>query len=617
MTPLHHAILKGLPTIVTVLSDAGADLEFRVLHGRRPLHVAVQFGTSPAVVGALAHAGADPNARDETGMTPLHLAGQFCGGSVPLVPALIDAGADPNARDETGMTPLHLAAQLCGESVPLVSALIDAGADPNARDENGWTPLHVAARFSKSPALVPALIDAGAELGTYDNLGWSALAIASIDNSNAKVTAELLRAHLPDGVIDDNQQIRSKGLHPATCWFRHAESWPHKMCYFMVVNEDPEHPSSPLIAFPVVRFYTGHVNPHRNPVLHLGGGGPGVPMSLEADLHDLWSTYKALVSNSRRDLYIMDPRGVGMAHPTLKCTEIFNGINDVLSKEMTQTEEENFWLSGYRACKARLDEENHDLSDYASSAVAWDVELLRRELEVEQWILFGASYGSRYALTIARNFPDSIEAMVLNGTAFPNVLVSSVEDLAEDVQRLLDLAFEWCEGKGTCDAVTLRTQFWNLVRSLDENPMVVNQLSPYLSTTLDVKRVILTGRRLLEIVWAALYDPHFFTYFPDFVDNLARGRSHILKGELDIWISLNYNDTYSDAVAAAHFCAEVYPFVDYDLVRRNAQSTGGYIGEQAGHALDWDNDYCRIWDVATADQTEAEPVKTSVPTLFM
>ena len=615
-TPLHYAAQASEhPAVVAALRDVGAEPNARDEDGLTPLHLAVQFNESLAVVTALAETGADPNAPDEDGWTPLHYGARYSESPAVII-ALATAGAEPNARDEDGLTPLHHAVQ-SNESLAVVTALAETGADPNAPDEDGWTPLHHAAQFNESPAVVASLVNAGAHPGAYEIQGWSSLAIATMWNPNPKVSAEMLRTHLFDGVVDEGQRLRQKGLHPAACWFEHDKTWPHKMCFFMVVNEDPMDKSSTLIAFPVVRFYTGSSSSGRNPILHLGGGGPGAPMSLETNPETVWANYKDLVSDSDRDLYVMDPRGVGMAHPRLHCARVYDSVRDALAIEMTRTEEAGLWLAGYRDCKARLDEEGHGLSHYNSSAVARDVELLRRELGVEQWVLFGGSFGARYALTIARDFPGSVEAMILNGAAFPNVGVAGVERLAEDIERAFERAFDWCERDGACDSKSLRTRFWKLVHDLDETPMVVNHLPSDLSAAYQVERLTLTGSRLFDLVFWAFYDAEFFEDFPDLVDELARGKTRILEDVLATWFWLYIDDSYSEPVWSTHFCAEQHPFVDYAMARRNAQTTGGYIGNAASTDLDWMQANCRIWGVTEAYPVEGEPVRTPVPTLFL
>lgn len=38
-------------------------------------------------------------------------------------------------------------------------------------------------------------------------------------------------------------------------------------------------------------------------------------MDFETDPFGIWGKYEALVSGSGRDLYVIDPRGIGMLYP--------------------------------------------------------------------------------------------------------------------------------------------------------------------------------------------------------------------------------------------------------------------------------------------------------------
>ena len=199
-TPLYRALTSGpedLERIVTVLLDAGADVNAQMGDGRTPLHAAVEHRRSAPVISTLLEggadsgltalqlaalqndsatvdsllgAGADPNEPDHVGWTPLHFA--MFNDSPATVTSLIDAGADPNAQDAHGATPMirHFdpAASDADPEGIVVRALLDAGADPNIAGAKGQTPLHFATRYGVRPAAVSALVDAGADPNALD-----------------------------------------------------------------------------------------------------------------------------------------------------------------------------------------------------------------------------------------------------------------------------------------------------------------------------------------------------------------------------------------------------------------------------------------------------------------
>lgn len=145
------------PEMLTVLVEAGADINVFDANRRTPLHL-----IRDADVAALfLDRGADVNARDEQGHTPLHNAARE--GNLELVAALLEHGAKATIRDEHDYTPLHSAASGPIDHRPadgpapaweketprylaVISLLVKAGASPVARSEYGDTPLQIASR---------------------------------------------------------------------------------------------------------------------------------------------------------------------------------------------------------------------------------------------------------------------------------------------------------------------------------------------------------------------------------------------------------------------------------------------------------------------------------------
>ena len=621
--PLHRVHGPWSSDAVSALLRAGADPNARNFRGETPLHRT----RGGEVARALLRAGADPNARDHAGWTPLHRAGD----GEALVSALVHAGADPDARDFDGKTPLHVVTELNQRlfdpssadlhlGVDSAAILLEAGADPNVRAIDGSTPLHFVARHSSSSALAAVLLDGGASLSMVDRSFQTPLSSSTLYNDDHSVANGILKYHFSalddvrevdsDGRVVSTTTLLGPGLHQARCWFDQDLAWPMKDCFFMVVNEDPHDASSSLIGFPVVKFF---VRPDlqeqvKNPVLHLGGGGPGSPLGIQFP-NDIWSQYGSLVLGAGRDFYVIDPRGVGMAQPRLHCLEGLDSVRRAIGEDIDREEENTVWLSGYRACKQRLDEEGRDLSNYNSRVVARDVELLRRAFGVSRWVLYGVSYGSRYALTIARDYPDSVEAMILNGAAFPNL--PGVDRPAKALRSALNKAFSYCESAGTCVAESLEQRFWDLMESLNQTPLVVDGLN-------EVPEYVLTGSRLLDLTLWSLYDADFFQKMPDFVTDMELRKTGMPRELIDNYLSGYYLDpTYSDPIFESHFCAEVHPFVDYVSVREDARAYNEHILNLVVSGGDYSSRLCELWSVATAEAIESRPVVTSIPTLFL
>ncbi|MBC6412479.1 MAG: ankyrin repeat domain-containing protein, partial [Hyphomonadaceae bacterium] len=92
--------------MVTVLLNAGADVDVSDKRGWAPLHVAARYGRA-GMVTVLLDAGADVNVRRKDDWTPLHFAAAW--GTAETVAVLIKAGADPGAGTVQGKLPADLA----------------------------------------------------------------------------------------------------------------------------------------------------------------------------------------------------------------------------------------------------------------------------------------------------------------------------------------------------------------------------------------------------------------------------------------------------------------------------------------------------------------------------
>jgi ankyrin repeat protein len=201
------AIDSGHEALARFLAEQGADVNQHGA-GRTPLHSAVQR-QMPQLVTLLLEKHADPNARLEkvmpllsryigqqagvdtnpVGATPFWLAADY--GDAAMMQLLVDHGADPKLTTNDKTTPLMAAAGVDfieGQdrygrrwfqptTMPLQLAAIEAtkvalklGNDINAVNTNGQTALHGAA-YMGSTLLIQYLVDNGAKLNTTNKLG--------------------------------------------------------------------------------------------------------------------------------------------------------------------------------------------------------------------------------------------------------------------------------------------------------------------------------------------------------------------------------------------------------------------------------------------------------------
>ena len=231
-----------------------------------------------------------------------------------------------------------------------------------------------------------------------------------------------------------------------------------------------------------------------NPVLYLSGG-PGAPIVYFAELLAASPQVHDVVVD--RTWVFYDQRGQGRSRPLLRCPR------------------ETDYFKRVKLCRDTHIAQGVDLSQYNSVRSARDIEELRKALGVRQWNLWGASYGSRLAFAVARDFPGSVRSMVHDGPSYVEGL-----EIVDDF-RGTDIAIHKLISKCAADAACssrypdLRSRFLAALPQLKQQPLVVGQERIGDSRTVGFARQILfSGTRGYEERVGRL---------PAYLDAAARG----------------------------------------------------------------------------------------------
>lgn len=160
---------RGQQMAVEVLLHYGADLNFEApVSYYNPLHIAI-LRNRPNIVTQLVQHGADIEKRDRIHeSSPLDLASEESE-RLPCLLTLLDLGANVNSRDRHGKTPLlHALASSDGVTVhntDNIRLLLERGADVNAANEDGET-VESSLVFLVKEAL-QATEEAAAQIGSF------------------------------------------------------------------------------------------------------------------------------------------------------------------------------------------------------------------------------------------------------------------------------------------------------------------------------------------------------------------------------------------------------------------------------------------------------------------
>ena len=117
-------------------------------------------------------------------------------------------------------------------------------------------------------------------------------------------------------------------------------------------------------------------------------------------------------------MIFIDQRGELKSDPFLSCPEIDQFQHDAVAEAWDNRAYRRRSGAATRACRDRLQGAGWDLSAYSATENAADVADLRVALGIDQWNIYGVSYGSYLALQTLRDHPQGIRTMALDGV-FP------------------------------------------------------------------------------------------------------------------------------------------------------------------------------------------------------
>jgi uncharacterized protein len=175
--PLNIAATIGPAEMVSVLLEAGANLEQPGREGFHPLHNAVIFGGKD-IVSLLIQKGAEVDAKEKWGRTPLLSFAATGGSDIEIAKMLLAAGADPgskSAKVDDSYAALHYAAET--GNLKLAELLLGAKVDVNYRDPDGDSALHFAI-VSERLEIMRLLIAHGADVNIVNRRGERPLFMA-------------------------------------------------------------------------------------------------------------------------------------------------------------------------------------------------------------------------------------------------------------------------------------------------------------------------------------------------------------------------------------------------------------------------------------------------------
>jgi pimeloyl-ACP methyl ester carboxylesterase len=289
-----------------------------------------------------------------------------------------------------------------------------------------------------------------------------------------------------------------------------------------------------------------------------------------------------------RDVILVDQRGTGRSSAGFECK-----VRHDLSLDTAGIEE---LTSVVDECLAALE---HDPRFYTTSVAVQDLEHVRAALGIEQWNVYGVSYGTRVAQHYLRRYPERVRSAILDGVVPPALVLGP--DVAREAQRALEQIFARCAADSGCGArfPDLPNTFKELLARLDAAADADSATRPPLSAV-----------ELRVLVRFMSYNVATVSLLPVLIAEAHAGNYAPLVGQARTLLR-DLPEALSFPMSNSVTCTEDVRFIDA-AARENLEDT--YLGTAIVEGL---SAVCGPWPVGVMDEDFKTPVASDKPVLLL
>lgn len=302
--------------------------------------------------------------------------------------------------------------------------------------------------------------------------------------------------------------------------------------------------------------------------------------------------------NERRDLVLIDQRGMGSSAP-LKC--------DMPEEEgLMLNAEQRRELSREMVSKC-LQELEADVTLYTQDLANQDAHQILKGLGYEKVNLYGVSWGTRSALLYAHQFPEHVRTLILDGSLpLENAAPSHA---AEDAERAMVALFDDCRADADCSKAfpELRQDFERVAERLGDG-LEISLPDP---STGEPLTLLLNRDAFGDMLRSILYSPELSRLAPIIIHRAAAGDFRPLMG-VGGFVTGATADSMTLGATLTIFCSEeLARFTAEDLDR---QETARLLGYQFLENL---QTACEVWPKAPIPAIYQQEIRVDAPALIL
>jgi pimeloyl-ACP methyl ester carboxylesterase len=363
-------------------------------------------------------------------------------------------------------------------------------------------------------------------------------------------------------------------------------------CGILERHEDPSDPTSPLLALSVAVVPALSLEPEPDPFVPIAGGPGQSTIEFYSALSHAFEDIRR-----NRDIVLLDQRGTG-ASAKMECD-----IGDEVLEGQISTEET---IALTRDC---IDALPYNPEFFTTSVAVADLEALRIALAYSQLNVYGISYGTRVAQHFARQHPDSVRSIILDGVVPPQIALGP--GIAIEAQKALHNIFDRCAESAACNErfPDISGEFASLEARLTEASVTVELANPVTGAPDTVQ---FGEAELAAAIRLLSYNPRTVALMPLLIHEAVAENYAPLAAQF-LLIMENLSDSIAIGMHNAVVCTEDTPFYDGTSVNRGELELT-YIGPMMVEALEA---ICSVWPSGVIDPEFKTAVKTDKPVLLL
>lgn len=339
----------------------------------------------------------------------------------------------------------------------------------------------------------------------------------------------------------------------------------------------------------VLTANTSDVKP--DPLVFLAGGGVAPATGYAGYFSKAFSDLR-----QHRDILLIDQRGTGGSN-RLDCDLQTDPSN-------ADYRDDTRFVEAVRRCRAKV-EQKADLRYYTTPIAMDDLDDIREWLGYPQLNLYGASYGTGASIVYARQHPDHVRTITLQGVMPLDVPVWL--EYPKSSQQALDHVFKECaQQKGCHDAFpNLAQEFNSLIKRLTDKPVHIKVKNPESVEEVDVP---IDAEVFRIFVSKVLYSAERIHDLPLIIHLAYTGDYEPLAQKL----AIPPDNSIPKGVYFSIVCSEEIP--KFDPAALPAASSESFLGS---FRISREVLVCEQWPHGWLPKDYRTPVKSDVPALVM